>query len=200
VDEQFAQTGQKDPREPGSSPWAPGWFTKLFATRWTTGDLLALGVVFILVAFTLFGTLLNVGEEGRQLLGWLWNISGGDTGDSTQASMARAAWLGIAVGAITIGFLGLTLIQTRKSTEIALLATRQTLLLGQKQMRAYVSITGLSVKVADWQSDRFFYRAPVIEVAIENTGQTPAKSVAGMAELSARAIPSGGPRRTPQYV
>lgn len=157
--------------------WMSSWPRWVVSTPWTTGDALAAGVVVTLVVLTLLGTLIHVGSIGAGHIAWAWGIAGGDSGDSTQASMARAAWAGVIVGAVTIVFLGLTLALTGRSTRIALLATQQALLLGRKEMRAYVSITGLTITVVGWGTDRFFYRPPKIEVGLKNTGQTPAKSM-----------------------
>ena len=141
-------------------------------SKWTLGDIIAAAVVVAAGALVVSSILFQTSDLVFRSVGWLWTAMGGNSDDTTQTSMARAAWVGIVVGVVTIALLGVTLAYNSYSNRISLLSVRLAQELGRAQMRAYVNAHELHF---EFPGDGDFSVPPKISIKISNTGQTPAR-------------------------
>jgi hypothetical protein len=147
---------------------------EFLTTTWTIGDVVALIAFAVGSGLVAIALAIQLGDALLEVTRWAWTSAGGESANSADQSMARAAWAGVVVGVVTIVFLGFTLAYTGIATQISLLSVQQAQLLGQSQVRAYIGahdITFAFPKGAD------FTEAPEIRIKLTNTGQTPARRV-----------------------
>lgn len=152
--------------------WARKFLRAIGSSSWTLGDILAAVVVIFGGAVVILSILIQAGDLELKYIGWIWSGMGGNSADTTQISMARAAWVGVIVGVVTIILLGVTLAYNSVATRISLLSVQQAQDLGRAQMRAYVNAHDL---LFEFPGDRDFSVPPKISITISNTGQTPAR-------------------------
>lgn len=156
-----------------------------YLRTFNAGDWIALSVWVAGLVFTGCGLVSNlwavaVGSLQPEIL----KIETVDEDLFAQRSMAAAAWwmvaltgLSLVVGAFTLYLIFRTLQEAKRSADAAHGAVEATMLIGKRQVRAYLDIENATATV---DRQQFIFS---VDASLGNSGQSPARSVNGTAVL-----------------